>query len=187
MGFFEGSFLRLVLVFKFSCFLLKYWALIRSGKGMVTVMALWNFLLLGSIVTIGLTAPPWTMISSTVSSSIGCTLMPTLTRLTSDLKLKRQRFSDWLLRLDENLKARVVKLSFLCSILFHSRSEILLLDFRILHLPECRVPHFIQHKNPEDPIRISFMRDAIRRNVTVFEKSGKSLIQWNYEYVFKIQ
>ena len=105
MGFFEGSFLRLVLVFKFSCFLLKYWALIRSGKGIVTVMALWNFLLLGSIVTIGLTAPPWTMISSTVSSSIGCTLMPTLTRLTSDLKLKRQRFSDWLLRLDENLKS----------------------------------------------------------------------------------
>ena len=78
-------------------------------------------------------------------------------------------------------------MSFLCSILFHSRSEILLLDFRILHLPECRVPHFIQHKNPEDPIRISFMRDAIRRIDTVFEKSGKSLIQWNYEYLFKIQ
>ena len=68
------------------CLLRKYWALILSGKGMVMVIALWNLRLLGSIVTIGLTAPPCTIISSTVSSSTCWTLNPTSTRLTSVLQ-----------------------------------------------------------------------------------------------------
>ena len=50
------------------------------------VMALWNLRLRGSIVTMGLTAPPCTIISSTVSSSTGWTLNPTSTRFTSDLE-----------------------------------------------------------------------------------------------------
>ena len=46
--------------------LLKFLAL--SGRGMVTFTGLWNFRLLGSRVTMGETAPPWTRISSTRSS-----------------------------------------------------------------------------------------------------------------------
>ena len=42
----------------------------RGGKGMVIVTALWNLRRRGSIEMMGLTLPPWTMISSTSSSSI---------------------------------------------------------------------------------------------------------------------
>lgn len=69
-----------------SCLRLKYWLLILSGRGMFMVMALWNFRLRGSIVTIGLTDPPWTIISSTISSSTGRAHKPTSTRLTSVLQ-----------------------------------------------------------------------------------------------------
>ena len=49
-------------------------------------MALWNFLLRGSMVRIGLTDPPCSMISSAIEASRCDTDSPTLTLLTSDLK-----------------------------------------------------------------------------------------------------
>ena len=58
IGIFLGAMVRSFLVQLVSCFFLKYAELILSGKGTETVIALWNFLLLGSMVTIGLTEPP---------------------------------------------------------------------------------------------------------------------------------
>ena len=85
----KGNFLGAILFpgIVLSCIRLRYAELIRSGRGTDTVMALWNFLRRGSMVTIGLTDPPWTIISSTISSSIGCTLKPTFTFFTSDLEI----------------------------------------------------------------------------------------------------
>lgn len=54
----------------------EYWLIIpcewARGAGMLNVIALWNFLLLGSTVTTGDTATPWPSNFATCSGSIGC-------------------------------------------------------------------------------------------------------------------